>query len=274
MASRKSSWEPTHVPNGPLGFTRVEPSIGRIVRSTNASITFMTLKGDTVLVLPGVEGAATGVFSADGRSMFVAPSDVGTIIRAVPLDGGKPIDLSTDKEYSWPVGWSSDSKTAYSVDGPSKTLLVSSLDGSVRRSVPLDPQPRPATFDDMEIKGVSGDGKQLYIAERSGNGTGLRRAYLYDPQTRALRTLTDSLGMMVKGRGGRYLPYHHELGEFLFLQRTGGTAGQLIDLPREIRAVKPNGANRLVRRVPSGVGVGDQLHCRWRPGLLDGDATR
>ncbi len=132
-----------------------------------------------------------------------------------------------------------------------KSLHVASLDGSTRRTVTFDPQPRPAKSDLLNISSASGDGRFLFVVDRGPSAPNVRRAYLYDTQTRALRKLTDSLGTTVSGRGGRYRPFRHETGEFVFLQRTGGTADNLTTLPREIRAAKPNGANRLVRRVRS-----------------------
>jgi hypothetical protein len=230
----------------------VDPVIGRIVRITSQAFTMLTLAGDTVLVMPNRDAPAVGAFSADGRSLWVAPNDEGAILRAVPLDGGKAIDLSTNKEYFWPIGWSSDSRTAYAKNGAGTAMLVASLDGAVRRTIPLDPQPRPTDFGKLSMEGVSGDGRHVLVVERGGNGAGLRRGYLYDTQTRTLRKLTDSLGVMVEGAGGHYLNYQHATGEFFFLQRTGGqTVAQTNGLPREIRAAKPTGPSRLVRRVPS-----------------------
>ena len=55
----------------------------------------MTLQGDTILAMPNSSNnglAEIGAFSGDGRTLFIAPSHVGNIMRAVSLDGGKSVE--------------------------------------------------------------------------------------------------------------------------------------------------------------------------------------
>ena len=130
-------WKPMQ-PEGTT--TLVEPSIDRILRLTQTTIVLMTLEGDTVLVMPNFTDSQLriGAFSADGRSLFVAPSDVRAIMRATPLDGGKSVDLSPNTDYYWPVGWSSDSRSAYFTTEAAHSLYVAGLDGSARRTIAFD----------------------------------------------------------------------------------------------------------------------------------------
>jgi TolB protein len=48
--------------------------------------------------------------SHDGRTALVVSSDVGAFMRARPVAGGEPVDLTDGRSYDWPVAWTADSR--------------------------------------------------------------------------------------------------------------------------------------------------------------------
>jgi WD40 repeat protein len=230
------------------GVTIAEPAAGRLLRHTGGVLTVMTLTGDTVAVINGAD--PTGHARVFDGAILMTRSDVGTIIRAVSLDGGTDRELSPSSEYFWPLGWSSDSKRVFFRADSLRVVHSVALDGSGKRSVSFNPlQP----FSDsalVQINDISADGRYWFLWQRRGAGTS--PAYLYDSEARTLRSVTDSLlPGGVTFAGGRYLRFDPQTREFIYFQRTGGPASARTTLPREIMAVSMTGAKRLIRRVPS-----------------------
>jgi Tol biopolymer transport system component len=189
-----------------IGLTAV-PTRDRIVTFTWTDRAILTLKGDTVAVMPAPRpGWPSASFTRDGRRLYGATSVVTTFVRVVPTAGGKPIDVTNGKGNGYPVLWSADSKRLYSrIDDTTITkgqhgLYMTAVDGSARRFLPMaeidtalvGPRARPLH--------ISADGATWYLASSYSDPPFTLVAY--DTTTKATRVVSRTAMSIVSGPKG------------------------------------------------------------------------
>lgn len=214
-----------------------------------------TLAGDTTAAFfsAGDPADIDGRFSADGGVFYTASADVGAAIRLVSTATREARDLTDHQAYNWPIGWSSDSKRVFYVGDSAKLVLSVDLDGRDTRQLSVSPKVSLVDTARIHLNAVSGDGRYLWIAQRPSVTRTERIHYLYDTQTRDLREITRTgAPAPPTGPGGSWLRYNHVTRQFYYIDRKPHG--------RELWAITPMGASRLIRAVPLELGDAFAVH--------------
>lgn len=74
-------------------------------------------------------------FTADGTTLILGASDVGSIVRVRPIAGGEGIDLTDGSTYNWPGAWTADSRSVIVLGEDGARVLP--LAGGTPRDVEL-----------------------------------------------------------------------------------------------------------------------------------------
>lgn len=188
------------------------PTRDRVVTFTPRTTAILTLKGDTVAVLPASGGWSGASFTRDGRRLYRSTSAVATVVRMVPTAGGKPIDATNGRGYDYPVAWSADSKRLYSmIDDTTITksqrgLYMTAIDGTERRFLPM------AEIDTMLVgprtlpKYISDDGGTWWLTSAHSRPpfTLPFNLVAYDTKTRSTRVVSRTAMSIARAPRGFY----------------------------------------------------------------------
>jgi Tol biopolymer transport system component len=181
-------------------------------------------------------------FTPDGRRLAGTTTQVGAAIRVIPTAGGRPVDITTHDYYNWPAGWAE--------DGSEVRVMGTAGDRQAILSVPRDggtpgrtPAPLPADEANPSWLAVEGD-YALYRADLPGTTERVRLGAisLVDGSRQILSENMRAALPSTVGRGGGY---HHDGGEFLYLERHGQEL--------QLRSIRPGSEGRLRRSMPGGL---------------------
>ena len=215
-----------------------DPAKDRVMIATQRGTWILTMRGDTIGLLPAQGGAMATTFSRDGRRLVKSTGIENTVVRLVPTTGGQTIDLTPGEGNDWPVAWSADATQLYSYVGDSTParfkpgLMVSAVNGGGRRLIPFAPTDTSYKWRHWRQMLVFGNGRYWAFTPRLPQPT-LPLA-LYDTQTRTIREVTrNALAIVFSGGGLR-------VGgpELHYVEQRG--AGQ------ELRAVRGDGEPRVL----------------------------
>jgi Tol biopolymer transport system component len=215
-----------------------DPAKDRVMIATQRGTWILTMRGDTIGLLPTQDGAMATTFSWDGRRLVKSTGIGNTVVRLVPTAGGQSLDFTPGEGNDWPVAWSADATQLYSYVGdstPARTkpgLMVSAVNGGERRFIPFAPSDTLYKWRHWRQMLVFGNGRYWAFTPRLPQPT-LPLA-LYDTQTRTIREVTRNAVLIVFSGGGLRVggPELH------YLEQRG--AGQ------ELRAVRGNGESRVL----------------------------
>ena len=188
-----------------IGLTAV-PTRDRVVTFNRTEMAILTLKGDTVAVVPSRPGWPTGSFTRDGRRFYKPTSVVTTVVRLVPTAGGMPIDVTNGRGYDYPVTWSADSKRLYSrIDDTTITksqrgLYVSAIDGTERRFLPMAEIDTTLVGPRTLPMLISDDGGTWYLASSYSRPPFTLVAY--DTKTKSTRVVSRTAMSIANGPRG------------------------------------------------------------------------
>jgi hypothetical protein len=183
-----------------------DPVKDRMLVFSDRGTVVLTLRGDTIAVLPAQVGNMLTAFSSDGRRLLKAMTATNTVVRLVPTSGGTPLDATPGEGYDWPVAWSSDGTQIYSYVGdttPARSkpgLMVSPVSGGARRFIPFAPTDTSSTWRWWRQAVVLGDGRYWALVPRLPQPT--VPLLLYDTQTRAVREVTRNAIRMLPAPAG------------------------------------------------------------------------
>jgi Tol biopolymer transport system component len=166
--------------------------------------------------------------SADGRAVLLVSSDVGAVMRARPVAGGDPIDLTDGTTYDWPMAWTADSRSVIvsSVQDERPVVRVLPLAGGTQRTIALPTREQRADF----VWATP-----THVAYRIADEDGIRnRVVAFDMATGAQAVLSEDMrrGIGPIGPGGLY----RGAEGFYFKERNGDRI--------DIREVVPGKAAR------------------------------
>jgi Tol biopolymer transport system component len=219
-----------------------DPSRDRVLTYTRQSTTILTLRGDTIAVMPPIRGYVGANWSPDGRALLKMTAAVNEVVRLVPTNGGRTLDATTGRGNAYPASWSADGKRLYSwandsaLTGGKAGLVITTVDGGDRRFVPLAPSDSTVAGRQYRSALVLGDGRFWALIERSQQPH--FPLFIYDTQSQSARELTRNLVREVFGAGG----YRTGGTELLFIERRGESY--------ELHAVRGEGAPRVVHIFP------------------------
>ncbi len=102
-------------------------------------------------------------FTADGRGAIAQHANVVAPIRVVPVAGGAVRQVSDERLYYWPLGWSADGSRVFAETDANghRVILESPLDGSAAREWPI-----PAGARNIEL---SRDGRYLWFTSATSD---------------------------------------------------------------------------------------------------------
>jgi Tol biopolymer transport system component len=248
------------------------PTRDRVVTFTMTEMAILTLKGDTVAVVPSQPGWPGARFTRDGRRLYQPSSVVATVVRVVPTAGGKPIAVTNGRGYDYPVTWSADSKRLYSrIDDTTITksqrgLYVTAIDGTERRFLPMAEIDTtlvgPRTLPSL----ISDDGATWWLTSSYSRPPFSPPFNLvaYDTQTRATHVVSrTAMSVATRPRGAKG-------GSQLYYVERRGAQG-----PYELRSARAGEPSRLLHNfsqlgAPWWVAIS---HDRLAFGVRVGDST-
>lgn len=215
-----------------------EPARDRVLVYTRQKTIILTLRGDTIAVMPPFQAPLWVNHTPDGRQLLKATAVVNAVVRLVPTAGGKLVDATTGTGYAYPLSWSPDGKELYSTVGDSALtggkagLLVTTVDGGARRFIPLAPSDSTFASRTWRVLLVFGGGRYWALTERQPKPPA--PLMIYDVQTRQMREVTRNAMRLAYGPGG----YRAASAELFFIEQRGTSY--------ELRAVRGDGAPRIV----------------------------
>lgn len=229
----------TGVNDGPAWSVIADPSHDRAIVYGRDAVTLMTLRGDTVAVMPPLLGPLWVKLSPDGRSLLKTTAVINTVVRLVPTAGGKPIDATPGKGYDYPVAWSADGKRIYSlvrdsaVTGGKFGVLATEVNSGERRFISFD-----STLGSRPWRGavLLADGRHWALMERRPAPP--YPVVLYDAETRQKREVTRSALRFAVAPGG----FPTATQELFLVEQNGAS--------QELHAVNRDGVTRLVHTFP------------------------
>jgi TolB protein len=174
--------------------------------------------------------------SPDGRTALVVSSDVGAVMRARPVAGGEPVDLTDGRSYDWPVAWTADSRNVIihgERDGEPVTRILP-LGGGAAREIALPAEDAGARLD---------WGTPTHVSYRVPTDDAYREKLVaLDIATGARTVLSESAvrGGNAIGPGGLY----RDVDGVYFAERNGDRV--------ELRSAAPGRAVRTVFSAPVG----------------------
>ena len=200
------------------------PTRDRVVTFTMTQMAILTLRGDTIAVLPSKPGWPTASFTRDGRRLYKSTSVVTTVVRVVPTAGGKPIDVTNGKGYDYPLGWSADSRRLYSrIDDTTITksqrgLYMAAIDGTERRFLPMAEIDTTLVEPRTLPRYISDDGGTWYLTSALSRPpfTPPFNLVAYDTRSRSARVVSRAAMSIASGsrgsNGGSQLYYVEQRG--------------------------------------------------------------
>ena len=214
------------------------PAADRLMVQSEQVTTILTMRGDTIAVLPAQAGNQLMTFSRDGRRLLKGVTASSTVVRLVPTAGGTPIDVTPGVNYDWPVAWSSDGKQIYSYIGDTTPvrskpgLMVSSVNGGGRRFMEFSPTDSSAKWLFWRQAVVFDDGRYWAFVPRRPQPT--VPVLMYDTRTRTTREITrDAIRILPNPAGLTSGPT-----ELVYLEKRGAAY--------EVRAVRGEGEPRVI----------------------------
>lgn len=235
VAQRESNTFGRPLPGGEVSVDVTFPGNGRA-----ASVTFRDPQGQQIgrdLELPGF---TTGQFfpSVDGKHVVIAAQDVTSAIRIVPTAGGPIRNTATPTGYDWPLGWSADSRTVFSLapSGGADVYRGARPDGQVTATIP--------TLQDSSARIYRGEAVlgNVVISGRAASGRSGADATFWaiNPADGSRRVLTRGIVDTYRGAGGTYFVSG---SEYYYSRRVGERI--------EVRAVNLEGRDRRVTDLPA-----------------------
>ncbi len=215
-----------------------DPAKDRMLVSSGRGTAVLTMKGDTLAVLPAQAGNQLGRFSHDNRHLLKGMSEFSTVVRLVPTNGGAPLDVTPAGGNDWPVAWSSDGTRIYSYLGdttPERSkqgLMVSSVNSGERRFIPFAPTDTVVRWKAWRQAVIFGDGRYWGLVPRLPQPT--LPLLIYDTQTRAIREVTRNAIRLLPNPAGST----DGSSELLYVEQRG--------TGHEIRAVRADGDSRVI----------------------------
>ena len=214
------------------------PRVDRLMKQSQRETAILTMRGDTIAVIPAQPGNLQMTFSHDGRRLLKATTVSNAVVRVIPTGGGKPIDATPGEGYDWPVAWSADGTQLYSYVGdttPARSkpgLMVTSVNGSGRRFIQFAPTDSTAKWLYWRQAVVFGGGRYWALVPRLPQAT--LPVLLYDTQTRIAREVTrNAIRLLPDPAGLTSAP-----SELLYVEKRG--------TEYELRAVRGDGEPRVI----------------------------
>jgi Tol biopolymer transport system component len=215
-----------------------DPTKDRMLVSSDRGTAVVTMRGDTIAMLPAQAGNQLARFTHDGRFLLKGTSAFSAVVRLVPTSGGTPLDVTPGEGSDWPIAWSSDGMRIYSSVGDTtperfkKGLMVSSVKGGERRFIPFAPTDTAARWRFWRQVVLLGDGRYWALVPRLPQPT--VPLLIYDAQTRATREVTRNAIRMLPNPAGSTAGS----SELVYIEQHG--AGH------ELRALRADGEPRLL----------------------------
>lgn len=234
VAQRGSNIFGRPLPGGEVSVDVNFPGNGR-----PAVLTFRDGHGQQIggdLELPGF---TLGQFfpSVDGKNVVIAVQDVTSAIRIVPTAGGPIHNTATPTGYDWPLGWSADSRTIFSIapSGETDVYRGARPDGQVTVTLPTQRDSSAPIHRNEAVLGHSIVSGRAALRGRSMDAT----FWAINPADGSRRVLARGIFDRYRGAGGTYFVSG---SEYYYSRR----AGERI----EVRAVSLEGRDRRVTDLP------------------------
>lgn len=226
-------------PDGMAWRVAAAPAKDRAIVYGPRTTSILTLRGDTLAIVPQAWPGTSVSFSRDGRRLLKAFTGSSQIVRLIPTSGGKPIDATPGKGIHDPISWSADGKRLFSLVGDTTPerwkagMLVSEVESGARRFIPFAPSDTAFTWKTWGLLSVSGDGRFWALLPRpsASPASGL---VLYDTESRRAREVTKAAVHLV---GSEHGPRQGGT-EFYYVEQRGAEF--------ELRAVSGAGEPRVL----------------------------
>ena len=222
----------TSPPDGMAWRVAAAPAKDRVILYGPRTTSILTLRGDTIAIIPQAWPGIDVPFSRDGRRLLKAFTGSSQIVRLVPTSGGKPIDATPGQGIDDAISWSADSKRIYSLVGNNTPerwkagVMVAEVESGARQFIPFAPSDTTLAWKSWRPLAVSGDGRFWALVPRTSAGpaSGL---VLYDTETRRLREVTRAAINLVGSehgprQGGREFRYVEQRGAEFELRAVSG----------------------------------------------------
>ena len=182
-------------PDGMAYRVAAAPAKDRVMVYGPKATSILTLRGDTIAVIPQAWPGNSAAFSRDGRRLLRAFTSSSQVVRLVPTSGGTAIEATPGNCCDYPISWSTDGKRLYSLLGDTNALrfkagvMVSDVESGARRFVPFEPLDTSVTWKRWQLRAVSDDGRFWALEPRPSAPSSPASLLLYDTQTRRSREL-------------------------------------------------------------------------------------
>ncbi len=199
----------------------------------------VTLDGTPVVRLELPEGMDPMSATLGGRELVAVRIDREAHLEILPIDGGPPTRLNETSGQDQVLGWTPDGEEVFfrtTLDGGEAFFFASTSGGPMRQVV----FPEPSV--DVLSPTLSDDGNRIFYKARNeeSNVTSLKVLDLQHGESREIsRNPLLSGSGEISGRGGTF---RTNGDEYLYVDRQGDGF--------ELRAARPDGSSRLLRRFP------------------------